>query len=117
MSTYLAEKYARLLSDDDTISLFNRLKEVVGNIKEAAERCGLTRKSVYDWENLTQEIRLATKERVLEQSLELLPIDTLEYLTKQTVDAAYEVLLSNLGTLYENALEQKEPAEFERLAT
>jgi len=113
MVNYLAEKYASLVNADMVKTLFEKLAILLGdNRTKAADECGLTRKAIYDWDNLKEEIKLSTKEKVLEQSLEQMPIETLDYLTKQMHDSSSDVLMSYLSSIYERVYDTKKESDF-----
>lgn len=114
--SYLAEQYAGFITKDMILSLFEKLKRHLGdNMAKTAEACDLTRKTAYDLEK-SMDIRLSTKEKVLEQLLEQIPLPTLEYLTKQMHDASSDSLMSYLSTIYEKAFDTHDKDEFLKLS-
>jgi len=115
MSTYLAEKYSNLLNDEEIVDLFQKIKETYRSISEAAKICGLERKTVYLWKE-TGFIKPKTKEKVVKALLEIEPEQTLSYLTKRGVDNAVEILMTNLSTIYEKAMEETDREKFLKLA-
>lgn len=116
MSSILAEKYANLLTMQDIVSLFHRLEKVAGSRSEAARMCGLERRTVYGWQT-TREIRSKTRERILAALLEGMPEDTLEFLTRKSVESSTDVLRTYLSAMYEKAMsEGVDNQEFSRLA-
>jgi len=116
MSSLIAEKYANLLTQNDVVWLFELLEKVVGNKVEAAKICGLERKTTYGWE-ITQEIRLGTKKKVLAALIENLPEETLDFMTEKSVQASVDILRTYLFSLYEKAMAQKDSTNFLRLAS
>jgi len=112
LSTYIADKYAVLLTEEDVSVLFDRLaKEFGGNRSEAARQCGLTGKATYDWERAAY-VKLGTKKKVLEASLKKDFLSTLEYLLSKSNDRNLDLLQMILSTLYANALETTSSESF-----
>ena len=112
MSTYIAEKYAGLLTEEDVSVLFSRLsKEFRDNRSEAARQCGLTGKATYDWENAAY-VKLGTKRKVLDASLKKNFLNTMEYLLSKSNDRNLDLLQIILSTLYANALEAPSSENF-----
>jgi hypothetical protein len=110
---YLAEKYAGILTEEDVGNLFDSLvKKLVNNRSEAARRCGLTGKATYDWERATY-VKLATKKKVLEASLEEDFIETVDYLLGRNSDRSVDLLRAVLSMLYADAIEAVSRAGFE----
>jgi len=117
LSSMLAEKYAHMLTRTDIIHLFGRLEETVGNRSQAARICGLERRTIYGWDT-TREIRSRTRERILAVLLENLTEETLEFLTRRSVESSTDVLYTYLSSMYEKAMsEGTDNQEFSRLAT
>lgn len=117
MSSMLAEKYAHMLTRTDIIHLFRRLEEIVGNRSQAARICGLERRTIYGWDT-TREIRSRTRERILAVLLENLTEETLEFLTRRSVESSTDVLQTHLSSIYERAMsESTNNQEFTRLVT
>lgn len=112
MSTYIADKYAGLLTEEDVNVLFNRLaKEFGDNRSEAARQCGLTGKATYDWEDAAY-VKLGTKKKVLEASLKKNFLNTMEYLLSKSNNRNIDLLQMILSTLYANALEATSSEDF-----
>lgn len=114
--SYIAQQYAKLLDEEDILRLFGQLEGILRNKKDAAEKCRLTRKAINDWKGLKQGMKVTTKEKVLEQSLEYSPVETMEYLTRKLVDSSSNVLVTYLMTLYEMAVRTKDKSQFLELA-
>lgn len=114
-NTALVDQYARFLDETDVIRLFEKLEDRIGNLQEAAKECNITRKTVYDWKTLTHEIKLETKEKILDQSLEKLRIETLEFLTKKMTDIVAELLYNFLLTVYKSAFDCKDLNELDNI--
>lgn len=113
MSQYLAKKYGGLINAEGVRELFSKLERHLGdNRTKAAEECAITRKAIYDWENLRQDIKLENKIKVLETLIEKLPVDSLEYLTKLMHDNGSEALMSYLSVIYQQACDAGTEQEF-----
>ena len=123
-----AEKYANLLNSEDTMYLFKKLVGYWGNVSTAVSKCNISRKTAYDWglvnpsssanSNFIHDVRkldikFDTKLKVLEESLESLPIETLDHLTKRTTSSCADLLVSYLTILYEMAAQSNNSEEFQ----
>jgi hypothetical protein len=116
MSSLIAEKYANLLTLEDVVWLFELLEKATGNKADAAKICGLERKTTYGWE-ITKEIRLSTKKKVLAALVENLPQETLDFMAEKSVQASVDILRTYLSALYEKAMTEKDATDFLRLAS
>jgi hypothetical protein len=116
MSSLIAEKYANLLTLENVVWLFELLEKVTGNKADAAKICGLERKTTYDWE-VTKEIRLNTKKKVLAALIENLPEETLDFMTEKSIQASVDILRTYLFALYEKAMAERNLTDFLRLAS
>lgn len=116
MSSLMVEKYANLLTLEDVVWLFELLEKAIGNKADAAKICRLERKTTYGWE-ITKEIKLSTKRKVLAALIENLPEETLDFLTEKGVQASIDILRNYLFTLYERAMAQRDATDFLRLAS
>lgn len=117
MSSYITDRYAGMLTEEDVTTLFNLLaKELGDNRSEAARRCRLTGKATYDWESATY-VKLGTKKKVLEASLRGNFLNTVEYLLGRSTDSSQDLLRTVLGTLYSNALESSSSEDFKNAYT
>jgi hypothetical protein len=112
LKSYITDKYAGMLTEDDVANLFNLLvAELGGNRSEAARQCGVTGKATYDWEGAAY-VKLGTKEKVLEASLKTNFLATIEYLLNQSTDRNLDLLRTILGTFYANTLESTSQDDF-----
>ncbi len=102
---YIAQQYAKLLDEEDILKLF-------GKLEEAAVKCDLTE----DWKTLKGDMKTSTKEKVLEQLLEYLPLETMDYLTRKLFDSSSSLFMAYLTTLYERALVTNDRSQFLELA-
>ena len=112
MRSYITDKYAGMLTEDDVENLFNLLvAKLGGNRSEAARQCGLTGKATYDWVGAAY-VKLGTKQKVLEASLRTNFPETVEYLLNQSTDRNLDLLRTILGTFYANVLESTSQNDF-----
>ena len=105
VSEYIAEKYAPSLTQEDARQMFKRLAEILGSISEAAKESGIERRTYYKMED-REYVQPSTKEKILHVALEKAQIETLGYLLKRHVSDSAELLIVNLTTLYEKAIEE-----------
>jgi hypothetical protein len=116
LSSLLAEKYANILTMKEFVELYKKLEETLGNRSLAARKCGIERRTIYGWD-LTKEIRVKTRERILLALLEEMTEDTLDFLTKKNLESLRDVLHTYLSSIYEQAMsEEISNQEYERLA-
>ena len=113
MATYITDKYAGMLTEEDVANLFDLLvKKLSNNRSEAARRCGLTGKATYDWED-TAYVKLGTKKKVLNASLGETFLETIEYLLGRSANRSLDLLRTFLSTLYADAIEAPSKEDFE----
>lgn len=106
--SYLAKEYANLLNDETVISLFEELIKInKGNRTKAAKKCGLSRKTVYDWPATKEDIKLSTKIKVLDEAFNQIPEESLEKIMERLSDSGTDVLTSYLSSIYEKAFSAK----------
>ena len=113
LSTYITDKYAGMLTEEDVANLFDLLVQKLGNNRsEAARRCGLTGKATYDWED-TAYVKLGTKKKVLNAALGETFLETIEYLLGRSTSRNLDLLRTILSTLYADAIEAQSREDFE----
>lgn len=112
MPTYIADRYAGILTKEDVGQLFDALTEKLhGNRSEAARQCGLTGKATYDWERAGY-VKLTTKRKVLETCLRMDFLGTVEYLLKRSSERTVDVLRTILSTIYAETIETNSKEQF-----
>ncbi len=117
MSDVIIEKYAHVLTAEDVMRLFKHLEDTLGSRVKAADICRIERKTIYDWEK-TGEVKLKTKRKVLKALMEKLPEDTLDFMTKRSVESSIDILRIYLYSLYETAVDEGTSMDdFRRLAS
>ena len=109
----LLKKYAGYVDTEGIRTLFGKLQKHLGdNRTAAAEECGITTKAVYDWEKQKEGVKLSTKIKILEKTIDELPVETFRYLTQNLYDSSSETLMSCLTTLYEQSFDAKDEKEY-----
>ncbi|MCL2134822.1 MAG: hypothetical protein FWH37_04610 [Candidatus Bathyarchaeota archaeon] len=90
---YLVERYAQTLTKQDVKLLFERLKkEHKGNVVEASNMANIQRKTVYDWDNNTDDVKLSTKKKILSANLQTNPYETIKFLVEKNANDYRELL-------------------------
>lgn len=113
---YLVNRYAQSLTKYDSKALFEFLAETKGSIKAASEEAEITRKTVYDWQNSSSEMRSLTKRKILEASLENDYFGTMEMLIRKISDDKNEILERYINETLNRLLSVGDQQEFEKLA-
>lgn len=131
MSASFAKKYSSILSGQDVLHLFDNLVKHYGSVAGAAKECKITRKTYYDWlttkqytslvksrlkEGKTLDIKNITQSKVLENSLRMQSLQTLDYLVDRMQKSFVEVLFTYLATLYENSVKAGSQEKFKEFA-
>ncbi len=101
----ISQEYAHFLNKQDTIALRDMLLKEIGNLKDTAGKCDLSRKTLYDWNTQTKEIKLESKEKILEAAMEERPLITLELLCKVMIDRVRKLLMLHLNTIFEKLID------------
>jgi len=115
MFSSLVERHAYLLDVEDAIDLFDNLARIYHGIKGASARCGIARSTRYIWEE-AEYIKLETKKKVLDASLNERPAETLDFLMKKSKENTADLLLMYLSIIYQRALDESIDSEaFENL--
>lgn len=112
LPSYIADRYAGILTKEDIGQLFGKLTERLGsNRSEAARQSGLTGKATYDWEKVGY-VKLSTKQKVLETCLRIDFLDTVEYLLSRSSERTIDILRTILSTIYAEAVETNSKDQF-----
>ena len=112
LPSYIADRYAGILTREDVGQLFNLLIEKLhGNRSEATRQCGLTGKATYDWEKASY-VKLTTKRKVLETCLRIDFLGSVEYLLKRSSERTIDVLRTILSTIHVEAIETNSKEQF-----
>ena len=112
---YLVDRYSQSLTKYDVQELFERLVEIKGNNVTAATReAGIQRKTVYDWENNSEDIRNSTKRKVLDASLKNDLHRTIEFLVRKNAMNHHEILERYISMSCDEIMSINDPQEFQR---
>jgi len=111
------EKYAGLLDEGDLLGLFDVVKSRAGSLSEAARRCGIERKTIYDMMSEGKEVKRRTKERILRAALTANLEKSIGLLLSKTVKESKEILVSHLSLIYQEAMRAKNPNDFQDVAS
>lgn len=112
---YLVDRYSQSLTKYDVKELFERLVEMKGNNVTAATReAGIQRKTVYDWENNSEDIRTSTKSKVLDASLKNDLHRTIEFLVRKNAMNHREILERYISMNCDEIMSINDPQEFQR---
>lgn len=104
MTHYIVKRYAPLLTKYDVQTLFKWLSDKCGSIAKAADAAGVQRKTAYDWDRYTEDVKLETKMKILEQSMKLDENRTLEFLIQKTDDDLKDILEHYVRNIFEKAM-------------
>jgi predicted DNA-binding protein YlxM (UPF0122 family) len=110
------EKYASLLDEGDLLDLFDIIKSDAQSLSEAARRCRIERKTIYDMMNEGKEVKRQTKERILRAALKSDLEKTIGLLLTKTMKESKEILLNHLSLIYQHAIRARDLSEFNRAA-
>lgn len=102
MASYLAEKYAYLLTKEDTQWLFRDLHRIYGSLSKAARKANVQRKTIYDWSR-TRDVKISTKVKILEALMKAKPDYTLWFILKRSEDSTSDILHIVLTRIFERA--------------
>lgn len=110
--SYLVKRYAPLLTKYDVQHLFKMLFDHYGTISEAADEAGIQRKTVYDWEKYSEDVKLETKEKVLAHALKIKEENTIKFIINKADQDLSEVTEHYIRTIYEKAIAATEVKTF-----
>lgn len=114
-NTMIAKRYAELLTKRDVITLFKRLCGILGSKKAACEATGIERKTTYNWKDV-KDITIENKVKVLSKSLEVEPVETLEFLSEKSLNRTGKLLYLTLSTIYDKIMFSKDKNEVNDLS-
>jgi len=89
---YLVDRYSQNLTKYDIKQLFERLRQKKGTITAATEKAEITRKTVHDWDKNSEDVKIATKRKILDASLEADFQGTIDYLVRKNAINYREIL-------------------------
>ena len=114
---YLLDRYAQSLTKYDVQELFERLKEKLGNVTAATREVDIQRKTVYDWETSSEDVKASTKRKILEASLNNDVYGTMEFLVRKNAMNYHEILERYISTSCDEIVSLNELHEFQTRIT
>ena len=102
----ISKQYAHLLDTKETLILTKMLMDKIGNLKDTAGKCDLTRRTLYKWTKEPKDIKIENKEKILQNALDELPLITLEWLCNQMIDKVRRLIMIHLSTILEQLMEE-----------
>lgn len=111
---YLLDRFSQSLTKYDTQALFEKAIKRTGSLAAATKEAELTRKTVYDWDKTSDEIKATTKRKILQASLEADYYGTLEFLNRKTDMEHKEVLERYINSRVEHITNISDRSEFEK---
>lgn len=103
-----------LLDEGDLLALFDLVKARAESISEAARRCGVERKTIYDMMKKGKQVKQKTKERILKAALGTDLEKSMEILLAKTVSESRDIYANYVSLTYQDAMRAKTVAEFEK---
>jgi hypothetical protein len=111
---YLVDRYAQSLTKYDSKVLFESLTKTKGSIKAASEETEITRKTVYDWQTSSNEMKSLTKRKILDASFENDYFGTMEMLIRKITNDKNEILERYIHDTLNRLLAVGDQQEFEK---
>lgn len=111
---YLVDRYAQSLTKYEVKTLFERLRERKGSVAAATKDAEISRKTVYDWEDNSDDVKMATKRKILQASLETDMSGTTDFLIKKTTLDHSEILERYINTNLNKILNIATKEEFQQ---
>lgn len=111
---YLVDRYAQSLTKYEVKTLFERLRVEKGSVSAATRDIELSRKTFYDWESSSDDVKMSTKRKVLEANLEMDLDGTIDFLVKKTALDYNEILERYVNTTGDRILAIEDQEEFNR---
>ncbi|HKM50419.1 MAG TPA: hypothetical protein VJZ75_04495 [Candidatus Bathyarchaeia archaeon] len=107
-------RYVGLLDEGDLLALFDIVKAGAETISEAARRCGVERKTIYDMMKEGKQVKQKTKERILKAALTMNLERSMEVLLAKTVSESRDIYANYVSLTYQDAMRAKTAVEFEK---
>jgi hypothetical protein len=114
---YIVDRYAQSLTKYEVQTLFAELKEKSGSLSAATRDAEITRKTVYDWENSSNDIKMDTKRKVLEASLESDLYGTMNFIVRKTEADYHEILERFINANIDKILSTDDKKEFQSMVS
>jgi predicted DNA-binding protein YlxM (UPF0122 family) len=106
------QKYSSLLDEQQLLNLFDLVKSEAGSVSEAARRCGIERKTIYDMMNKGNQVKISTKKRILKAALMADFEKSAELLLAKVVKNSGEIFFNYLSLVYQKTMRAKDAGEF-----
>jgi DNA-binding XRE family transcriptional regulator len=111
---YIVDRYAQSLTKYEVKTLFERLRERKGSLAAATKDIEITRKTVYDWESSSDDVKMSTKRKVLEAILEIDFSGTIDFLVKKTALNYREILERHVNMSLNKILSTENSEDFQQ---
>jgi DNA-binding XRE family transcriptional regulator len=112
---YLVNRFSENLSKYDVRNLFESLKENKGSLAAATKEIDIERKTVYDWESNSSEVKLATKKKMLSACLNDDLIKTVAYLMEKSMLDYSDVAERYSNVIFERIMATEKKSELQDL--
>jgi len=110
-------KYAGLLDEGELLDVFDLVRSAAGSISEAARRCGIERKTIYDLMNEGKQIKQETRERILRAALTANLEKSIGILLSKAMRESKDIFVSYLSLIYQSAMRAGNSATFNEIAS
>ena len=110
---YLVDRYSQSITKYEAKALFDKLTELAGSVVAAAKAAEITRKTVYDWDKVSDDLKANTKRKILHASLEADYYWTLGFLARKANSEYKEVLQRFLDCKIDRISNSEELEDFQ----
>ncbi len=114
---YIVDRYSQSLTKYDVKALFEKAIKRTGSLAAATKEAEITRKTVYDWDKTSDDIKATTKRKILQTSLEADYYWTLEFLNRKTDMEHKEILERYINSKVEKITSISGVEEFQKYTT
>lgn len=112
--SYLADRYAEVLTKYDVQTLFGWLTEYYGNLSAASDALGIQRKTVYDWDKNSDDVRTITKRKILDATLKCDSERTTLFLLEKMYGDLNELLARHVSLTHRKIMQSSDPSELSK---
>lgn len=113
-TSYLADRYAGVLTKYDVQTLFGWLIEYYGNLSAASNALGIQRKTVYDWDKNSDDVRTITKRKILDAALKCYAERITSFLLEKMYGDLNELLARHISITHRKIMQGTDPSELSR---
>ncbi|MGD0029475.1 MAG: hypothetical protein ABSC91_11110 [Candidatus Bathyarchaeia archaeon] len=114
---YLVDRYSQSLTKYDIKNLFRRLIKIKGSVAAATKAANIKRKTYYDWEDNGEDVKPATKRKVLDACLSSDPFGTIDFLINKDELDYNELLQRQISMICDQIDDETDPAELSKWNT